>query len=47
MDFIIGLPDNNNILIIVINKFLKIVRFIPRRFINDVKAWAKRLLDFL
>ena len=47
MDFIVGLPGNNNILIIVINKFSKAVRLIPGRFINDAEAWVKRLLDFL
>ena len=47
IDFIIGLPSNNNILIIVINKFLKVVRLIPGRSINDAETWVKRLLDFL
>ena len=47
MDFIIELPGNDNMLIIVIDKFLKVVRLIPGRFINDAEAWAKRLLDFL
>ena len=35
MDFIIGLPDNNNILIIVTDKFLKAVGLIPERSINN------------
>ena len=47
MDFIVGLPGNNNILITVTNKFLKAVKLIPGRSINNIKAWAKRLLDFL
>ena len=38
IDFIVGLPNNNNILIIVINKFLKVVRLIPGRSINNIKA---------
>ena len=38
MDFIIGLLGNNNILIIIIDKFLKAVTLIPGRFINGAEA---------
>ena len=38
MDFIVGLPDNNNILMIVIDKFSKAVRLIPGKSINNAEA---------